>query len=114
MWEIKNFFAHFLVKFLTDVDEIKYLSQPTALLKLMRNLYCTISIQGRNFYIHNFIKYACNIGLRWGTCKHDLFYTWNDAGQDLPLQLDFSVNDLDLQSRSQEQGKAESCAVILV
>ena len=40
------------------------LPQPTGLLKIVLNMFFMINVQGRNLFLHNFAKYAFNVGLR--------------------------------------------------
>ena len=45
------------------------LPKSVGLLKFMLNVLSTIDIQGRGFYLRDFIKYTFNIGLRRDACE---------------------------------------------
>ena len=55
VWEVKNLCTYFLAKFKLILKKLTFLS--------MLNLFCTISTQGREFYICDFVKYTFVIGL---------------------------------------------------
>ena len=69
-----------------------------------------IDIQGREIYLHDFVKYTCNTGLHLDTYKPICF----KLGLILDLTNFYSFNDLDFPSRSQVVRNARTCAIILL
>ena len=73
------------------------MQQPVGLLKLMLNLFRTISVQWRELYVCNFIKYTFNIGLHQDTCEPICFKLGMMLGTTklfrmIPIKVTFTIS----------------------
>ena len=87
------------------------LSQPVGLLKLVLNLFCTSTIQGRELCWRDFMKCMIDLVLESGHLQTNLFQTWCDARHNCVLQL---VPVWMTLMFTQGHGKARTRAVILL
>ena len=67
--KIKNFCVHLLATWSINLDEIQYATTILDLLKLMLNLFCTSSIQGREFCWLDFMRCMFSIVMFQEPCK---------------------------------------------
>ena len=83
------------------------LPQPVGLLKLSLDLFCRSNILRRELCRRYFVRYQ-NI------CEPICFKLGMMLITMLTLEFDFSLDDLDVHSRSQGYTKARTCAVIVL
>ena len=104
VWEIKNIGVHFLSNFGMDWMKFSMLPQHVGLLKLMLHLLCTSNIQRKELCWCDFTKCMINIVLCQNTCEPVCV----KLGMMLDMTKFYSLNALDVHSRSQGDGKARA------